>query len=132
MNRKTKQGSPALPKRAPAAKPRVAKPVRAKASAAKPKTAKSKVAKPKVAKPKAAAPARKPETVRDSFNMPVEDYGLIGAMKKRALGIAVEVRKSELLRAGLRMLSSLGDDAFKAALAAVPAVKKGRPGKKKK
>jgi hypothetical protein len=64
--------------------------------------------------------------------MPVEDYALIAELKKRALAVATAVKKSELLRAGLRMLAAVGADEFKAAIAAVPVVKTGRPGKKHK
>jgi hypothetical protein len=103
-----------------------------------PKAAPASAAIPKAKAPAAAPkPGRKPspgkpKTIRDSFNMPVEDYSLIGQLKKRALAGALEVKKSQLLRSGLRVLAQLGDEAFKAALAAVPAVKTGHPGKKRK
>ncbi len=89
---------------------------------------KSKIA--KVA-PVAAPKAKKTKTVRDSFNMPDFDYALIGVLKKRALGAATEVKKSELLRAGLKLLVAMNDGEFSAALKAVHIVKTGRPGRKK-
>lgn len=133
--------APAKPRAArKAAKAKPAKPKAVKPKAVKPK-APRKAARPKAAKPKAAKPTtpvekvkealRKVKTIRDSFNMPSEDYALIGALKKRALAAAREAKKSELLRAGLRLLSQLPEDAFKAALAALPPVKTGRPGHKK-
>lgn len=76
--------------------------------------------------------SKRQKSVRDSFNMPAEDYALIAVLKKRALAVATEVKKSELLRAGLRMLAAVGADEFKAAIAALPAVKVGRPEKKLK
>lgn len=115
MNRSTKKApAPRRPARnAAAPKPRAARKRNASAKAV------------------IAAPAGKQKTVRDSFNMPTADYDLIGVLKKRALGLSVEVKKSELLRAGLRVLAAMADEPFKATLAAVPRVKKGRPGKKK-
>jgi hypothetical protein len=104
-------------------------------SAAQARRAPAKAKKPsRKAAPKSApkAPAQKVKTIRDSFNMPFEDYALIGELKKRALAAAREVKKSELLRAGLRLLAKAQDEVFKAAIAAVPAVKTGRPGKKHK
>jgi len=78
------------------------------------------------------APPKAVKTVRDSFNMPDADYALIGLLKKRALAGAREVKKSELLRAGLHTLQALGDEAFLSTLAAIPSVKTGRPRKKGK
>ncbi len=110
-----------------------------KPEAAAGKSAPQSVAKaPQVkAKEQVSADARPPalkklKTVRDSFNMPAEDHALIGMMKQRAHAQAVPVKKSELLRAGLRLLAALSDEVFMATLAAVPAVKTGRPGKEKK
>jgi hypothetical protein len=37
------------------------------------------------------------------------------------------VKKSELLRAGIKALAAMGDAAFAAALGNVPAIKTGRP-----
>lgn len=88
--------------------------------------------KDKAGKSTSAQIGKKEKTVRDSFNMPAADYALIGQMKVRALAGSREVKKSELLRAGLRLLAALNDEAFKSALAAVPTVKTGRPGKKHK
>ena len=75
---------------------------------------------------------RKEKTIRDSFNMPAADYALIAALKKRALALQREAKKSELLRAGVRLLAALSDEALHLALAAVPAIKTGRPRKKHK
>ena len=107
------------------AKKPATKPIYKKAPAAKQAKAADK-RKPAKAKGK----SKGDKTVRDSFNMPAADYALIGELKKRALTSAREIKKSELLRAGLKLLASLRDEAFNAALAAVPAIKTGRPKKK--
>jgi len=113
----TATASPA--KRAPARKAASA-PAPATAKAAKP------VVKP-VAKP--AEKARKPKLVRDSFTIPKAEYVVIEALKQRAAKAGSPVKKSELLRAGLKALAAMGDQAFATALAAVPAIKTGRPAK---
>ena len=134
-NRKSSIPSPVSGAK-PAAKKALSVPANAKSArnpAAKsavkvPVAKKSKIAKvAAVAAPK----AKKTKTVRDSFNMPDFDYALIGVLKKRALGAATEVKKSELLRAGLKSLAAMNDREFSAALKAVHIVKTGRPGKKK-
>lgn len=84
----------------------------------------------KPAKSKPAAAARV-KLVRDSFTMPEADFELIGKLKQRALKQGREVKKSELLRAGLHVLAATGDAAFGTAVAAVPRLKTGRPHAKK-
>ena len=81
------------------------------------------------AKDIAAAPAKahKPKLVRDSFTMPKDEYQVIDALKGRALGLEKQVRKSELLRAGIQALAAMNDRAFLKAIAAVPTLKTGRP-----
>jgi hypothetical protein len=82
----------------------------------------SQVAKaPKAEKPK------KIKVVRDSFTIPKPEFEQIDALKKRALGMGVSVKKSELLRAGLLVLRAMTDAAFKSAVANVPVLKTGRP-----
>lgn len=90
-------------------------------------------AKPAVNKP-TASPAKpskdkKVKVVRDSFTIPKNELLQIGESKKRALGLGVEIKKSELIRAGLQALTSMNDAAFKKALAGVPTIKTGRPAK---
>ena len=82
----------------------------------------------------AAAPAppptpkrKKPKLVRDGFTMPEADYALLAALKKRALQVGREVKKSELLRAGLRALAAMPDAAYLGALEGVERIKPGRP-----
>lgn len=76
-----------------------------------------------------AAPGKekKAKLVRDSFTIPKDEYAAFDLLKARALAQGLAIKKSELLRAGLMTLSSLGDARFKAALTAVPTLKTGRP-----
>ena len=75
------------------------------------------------------AKLKKPKLVRDSFTFPKDEYQAIAGLKQKALGLKHSAKKSEILRAGLKLLSSLNDKAFLAALANVPALKTGRPAK---
>jgi hypothetical protein len=77
------------------------------------------------AKPK--SPTKKPKLIRDSFSIPKTEYAAIDALKARAVSLGTTVKKSELLRAGLMALQGMGDAAFQRAVAAVPALKTGRP-----
>ncbi|MDR7096149.1 hypothetical protein [Hydrogenophaga laconesensis] len=70
---------------------------------------------------------KKPKLVRDSFTIPKTEFAAIDKLKSRAVALGTSVKKSELLRAGLMALQSLNDAAYKAALAAVPTLKTGRP-----
>jgi hypothetical protein len=73
------------------------------------------------------------KVVRDSFTMPLADYGLIGVLKRRCLNLGIAMKKSELLRAGLTALQRLPDPDLAQLVATVESVKTGRPpGKKKK
>ena len=117
----------------PATKKAVVKKVAAKPMR-KTTTAKApiKVAPAKPAKPvKAAKPVKvkKPKLVRDSFTIPKNEFGQIAEMKKKAMGLGIDIKKSELIRAGLLLLTAMSDAAFKKALANVPTLKTGRPGK---
>lgn len=67
------------------------------------------------------------EVLRDSFTIPKEEYLQLDALKRRALALPLTIKKSELLRAGLKLLSTLDDADLAQALAAVPLVKTGRP-----
>jgi hypothetical protein len=121
--------SKAAPKKVPAA----AKPSGDKKVDAAP-AATEVVAKP--AKPvkqsQAAEKAKKPKMVRDSFTMPKGEYELIEVLKRRGLQGGVAVKKSEVLRAALKVLADLPAPAFKEALAAVPRLKTGRRPKDQK
>jgi hypothetical protein len=123
--------APAAPVAAAAPKA-VAKPV--SKPTAKPKTAVAPKAKP-VAKPvvKAAVvkdvKAKKPKMVRDSFTFPKEEYTVMDALKLRAAKLGHPVKKTELLRAGVKAIAAMTDTALLSALKAVPSLKTGRPAK---
>jgi hypothetical protein len=124
-----KKVTPVAAKRAPVK--------RAAASATQVAAKKSPVAKSPVVrkspavKTAAAKPAKdkKPKLVRDSFTFPKAEYDVLEAMKQRATKLKVTVKKTELLRAGIKSLAALGDAAFLSAIAAVPSLKTGRPAK---
>jgi hypothetical protein len=98
------------------------------------KTAKTVMKKP-AAKPapvKSTTPAKaekvkKPKLVRDSFTIPKAEYLVLEDLKQRANKLTRPAKKSELLRAGIKVLACLSDAAFLAALEKVPAIKTGRP-----
>ena len=71
----------------------------------------------------------KVKVVRDSFTIPKAEYTQIAELKKRALGMGLEAKKSELIRAGLLLLSNATDASLGKALKNVPTLKTGRPGK---
>lgn len=106
-------------------KPAAAKPVVKPAA----KTVAKTVAKPVKATVPAAKPkaAKKPKLVRDSFTIPKAEYLVLDDLKQRAARLAQPVKKSELLRAGIKALAAMSDTALRAALKDVPAIKTGRP-----
>lgn len=73
------------------------------------------------------AKVKKPKLVRDSFTIPKNEYQVIDSLKQRSAKLGHPMKKSELLRAGIKVLNGLGEAEFKAALADVPAIKTGRP-----
>ena len=81
------------------------------------------------AQPAAETKLKKPKLVRDSFTFPKDEYQAIAGLKQKALGLKHSAKKSEILRAGLKLLNSLNDKAFLTALTNVPALKTGRPAK---
>lgn len=114
--------TPVAPTAAPTA------PAKAKTSPAKAPQAKA-ADKKKSAAPAKAAKEKKVKVVRDSFTLPKTELLQITEMKKRAMTLGVEVKKSELIRAGLQALAGMADTAFKKAMASVPTIKTGRPAK---
>lgn len=71
----------------------------------------------------------KTKVVRDSFSMPQADYALIAELKIKVQESGFHVKKSELLRAGLRMLAKANLTQLKRACAEVEKIKTGRPKK---
>jgi hypothetical protein len=132
-----------------AAKPIAAKPIAAKPIAAKPAALKPEAAKPAASKPapkrsaakpapKQAAPAadvdmgardkaRKAKLVRDSFTMPEQEYAVLGQVKKACLKAGFDIKKSELLRIGVALISDLDIATLQKVLSSLPQLKTGRP-----
>ena len=86
----------------------------------------------------AAKPLVKPESekplkvkrlklVRDSFTIPKTEYTVLDELKQRAGKLGRPIKKSELLRAGIKALATMSEGAFLTALKAVPTIKTGRP-----
>lgn len=127
----TKQAAPqpaAAPKPAtqPTAK-KAGKPAARKASVA---TVAADAKAPKL-KPNKAAPqrAQKIKMVRDSFTFPADEHKRLVEMKKRLIALGTEVKKGELVRAGLDLLVAMDDAKLLKAVAGVERLKTGRPKK---
>lgn len=94
---------------------------------------------PKTTKPAPGPQEKKPPSkkhaksrvrlIRDSFTMPESDFALIATLKSRALAAQRETKKSELLRAGLQVLTALDSKALMEVLGRLAPVKVGRPKK---
>jgi hypothetical protein len=111
--------------------PAVAK--KAVAAPAKPKAIKAVTPKKATLKPKATkvAPTRsqKIKMVRDSFTFPETEHKRLVEMKKRLIALGTEVKKGELVRAGLELLAALDNQKLLNAVADVVKLKTGRPKK---
>lgn len=92
------------------------------------KTTSKPVAKPHK-KHKKKSEALKNKVVRDSFTMPQIDYAFIAELKEKALESGIQVKKSELLRAGLRLLANLSAAQLKKTVTELEKIKTGRPKK---
>ena len=77
------------------------------------------------AKTKAPVKGEKSKTklVRDNVTMPREDWDLLQSLKTRALSFSRPTKKSELLRAGLKLLAGLSDAKLQAALESLTPLK---------
>lgn len=114
----------------PAQKSKVVKAVKpsvqVKAVATKQKTAPAS----DVAKPAKSAKTEKPakqKMIRDSFSLPEKDYANFGVLKAKCLENGVEIKKSELIRAGLIALTKMPVATLVKAVSAVERLKTGRP-----
>lgn len=112
--------------------PVAAKPLSKPAKAVKPVTVKAAPAEVAVKPVKAAKEpkvAKKPKVVRDSFTMPQSEYQNIAKIKEAGLKAGLQVKKSEVLRAGVIALCAMSDVQLKAALSSLDKIKTGRPNK---
>jgi hypothetical protein len=105
-----------------------AKPV-AKVAAAKPVAVAKEVKEVKEAKEAKVAKKPKPKVVRDSFTMPQSEYQKIAEIKELCLKAGFQVKKSEVLRAGVIALCAMGEEQLKTALSGLDKIKTGRPNK---
>ena len=118
--------TPAAPK--PLSKPLSVKPPAKAVKKPEPKAAKAvKVATKEVKTAPKAAKKPKLKVVRDSFTMPVGEYEKIAEIKASCLKAGVQVKKSEVLRAGVIALCSMSEAKLKLALASLDKIKTGRP-----
>lgn len=80
--------------------------------------------KPAVKKPKKEPKAK---MVRDSFSMPKTEYRKIAEIKGACLEAGLRVKKSAVLRAGLKVLGEMNAAQLKRAIAGLEMVKPVRP-----
>ncbi|UOA10320.1 hypothetical protein [Methylobacter sp. S3L5C] len=73
----------------------------------------------------------KVKVIRDSFSFPEEDYLKISELKKTCLAAGINVKKGEILRAGLHLLTQLTLDDLKSVIEQVEKVQTGRPASSK-
>ena len=98
-------------------------------------TVKATAKKELVEKAPAKAAAKKPKkehkekVVRDSFTMPQSEYQKIAEIKETCLKAGLPVKKSEVLRAGLKALVEMNAAQLKRSLAGLEKIKTGRPKK---
>lgn len=111
-----------------AAKPTSSKPVAKAKSAANSKPKKS--AKKSDAKDPKKDKVEKVKMERDSFTMPKDEYAQLTLLKARLSSMGQPAKKSELLRAGVKLLAAMSDNTLKTTLAKIPTIKTGRPNKK--
>ena len=90
--------------------------------------------------PGSATPAKQPKSnggkqkklklVSNRCKMPDTEYAQLTALKKRLIVLGVGMKKSELLRAGLKLLVNMDDAQLKKAVAKVELAKTSRPATK--
>ena len=69
----------------------------------------------------------KVKVVRDSFTMPQSEYAKIAEIKAICLKAKMHVKKSEVLRAALKILAELNATQLKRVLSGLEKIKTGRP-----
>lgn len=73
--------------------------------------------------------SKRVKVVRDSFTMPENEYQKIAEIKSTCLKAKMHVKKSEVLRAGLKVLAGLDSARLKLVLKSLEKIKTGRPKK---
>ena len=110
----------------PASKTVVRKPTIKKAVVVKKPATKATTPKKLVKKAK----SNKVKMERDSFTMPKDEYAQLTLLKARLNALGQPAKKSELLRAGIKLLVAMSDNTLKMTMAKIPVIKTGRPKKK--
>lgn len=64
--------------------------------------------------------------IRDTFSMPPQDYELVEALRTRAARLGRNTSKSEVVRAGLRLLDAVGEEQLYAVLQELARTSPGR------
>ncbi len=72
---------------------------------------------------------KKPKLIRDSFTMPEAEYQVLDRVKKECLKAGIDIKKSQLLRIGVALISKMELASLKNVLTALPPLKTGRPKK---
>ena len=70
---------------------------------------------------------KKERVIRDSFTLPSGDYELIAAVRQRCLNSAININKSEVIRAGLHALMEMPEEDLVELVNNLEKVKPGRP-----
>lgn len=78
------------------------------------------------AKAAAGKAGKSDKMVRDTFKMPRREYALIDEVKKRCRALGVDVKKSDVLRAGLVAMAELSDERLGEMLRPLSAARAGR------
>ncbi|MFM9835249.1 MAG: hypothetical protein ACKVOA_04025 [Methylophilaceae bacterium] len=125
----TAKAKPVVAKKAAVKKVAPAKPAIVKSPVAKSKSVLAKKPTTK-AKPMDKLKSLKVKMERDSFTMPKDEYAQLALLKARLASLGQPAKKSELLRAGIKLLVTMSDNTLKTTLAKVPVIKTGRPKKK--
>jgi hypothetical protein len=98
-----------------------------RAAAAKPAAAGERPVARRAAGDGAAVSQDKQRLVRDSFTMPEREYAVLAEVKQACLKAGFEIKKSELLRIGVALISQIDLATLQSVLASLPQLKTGRP-----
>ena len=85
---------------------------------------------PVVVSPVVKESSKKERVIRDSFTLPSRDYELITVVRQRCLNLAINVNKSEVIRAGLHALMEMPEEDLLDLVNNLEKVKTGRPTEK--
>lgn len=75
--------------------------------------------------------AKKTKLIRDSFTIPESEYAALGEVKRACIRAGFEVKKSQLLRAGVALVRQMDVARLREVLDGLPTLKAGRPKKNK-